>query len=148
VIETERVPTRPALNNKIWKHQSVSGLSEFESRSDTSPNLDPERHVSVTRVLGYRPTCDCNAGPSIPALVFDPFTGSGTTLQTARVLGRRWIGSELSEEYARQAEERIYKLPTWAQPKNNKKAFKPAVGQRQLFDGAQICAPAKPPVDS
>ncbi len=40
-------------------------------------------------------------------LVFDPFTGSGTTLAVAARLKRNWLGCELSEEYARRATERI-----------------------------------------
>jgi DNA modification methylase len=40
-------------------------------------------------------------------VVLDPFTGSGTTLTVAKKLGRRWIGTELSPEYARLASERI-----------------------------------------
>ena len=36
-------------------------------------------------------------------LVFDPFTGSGTTLAVAGRLGRRWSGCEMSEEYAEKA---------------------------------------------
>ncbi len=40
-------------------------------------------------------------------IVFDPFTGSGTTLAVAARLGRQWLGCELSEEYAAKATERI-----------------------------------------
>jgi DNA modification methylase len=40
-------------------------------------------------------------------LVFDPFTGSGTTLAVARRLGRRWLGCELSKDYAAKARKRI-----------------------------------------
>jgi site-specific DNA-methyltransferase (adenine-specific) len=40
-------------------------------------------------------------------LVFDPFTGSGTTLAVAHRLGRRWVGCELSEDYAARATDRI-----------------------------------------
>ena len=40
-------------------------------------------------------------------VVFDPFAGSGTTLAVAARLGRRWLGCELSEEYAAKADERI-----------------------------------------
>jgi site-specific DNA-methyltransferase (adenine-specific) len=40
-------------------------------------------------------------------LVFDPFTGSGTTLAVAKRLGRDWLGCELSEQYKRIALERI-----------------------------------------
>jgi DNA modification methylase len=43
-------------------------------------------------------------------LVFDPFMGSGTTALACEALGRRWIGSEISEEYAQAAIARIQKL--------------------------------------
>ncbi len=47
-------------------------------------------------------------------LVFDPFTGSGTTLAVANRLGRKWLGCELSEEYAKKALERIERAPNEA----------------------------------
>jgi site-specific DNA-methyltransferase (adenine-specific) len=40
-------------------------------------------------------------------LVLDPFAGSGTTLAVAKRLGRRWVGVELSKEYAEQARRRL-----------------------------------------
>jgi site-specific DNA-methyltransferase (adenine-specific) len=39
--------------------------------------------------------------------VFDPFTGSGTTLAVAKKLGRQFLGTELSEDYAKYATERL-----------------------------------------
>lgn len=50
---------------------------------------------------GFRPSCTCEAGPPVPATVFDPFLGSGTTAQVARALGRNCIGLDLSAEYLR-----------------------------------------------
>jgi site-specific DNA-methyltransferase (adenine-specific) len=40
-------------------------------------------------------------------LVLDPFTGSGTTLTVAKKLDRRFLGFELSPDYAQRAQERL-----------------------------------------
>jgi len=40
-------------------------------------------------------------------LVFDPFTGSGTTLAVAARLKRQWLGCEMSSDYAAKATARI-----------------------------------------
>jgi len=40
-------------------------------------------------------------------MVFDPFAGSGTTLVVAAMLNRRWLGCELSDDYARRALQRV-----------------------------------------
>ncbi len=40
-------------------------------------------------------------------LVYDPFTGSGTTLKMAHLQKRKWIGSEISKEYSDLAAKRI-----------------------------------------
>lgn len=55
---------------------------------------------------GWRPTCTHDAD-SVPCTVLDPFAGSGTTGVVARLLGRRFIGIELSPEYAAMARRRI-----------------------------------------
>ncbi len=44
-------------------------------------------------------------------LVLDPFAGSNTTGAVAEGLGRRWIGVELSREYAEDSQLRFSKLP-------------------------------------
>jgi site-specific DNA-methyltransferase (adenine-specific) len=40
-------------------------------------------------------------------LIYDCFMGSGTTAKVAQILDRQWVGSEISEEYVRIAEERL-----------------------------------------
>lgn len=40
-------------------------------------------------------------------IVLDPFAGSGTSCVAAEILGRRWIGIELSENYSKIARNRI-----------------------------------------
>jgi len=45
---------------------------------------------------------------SLPGdLVFDPFSGSGTTLKMAKFLNRNYLGSEISAEYCAIIEERL-----------------------------------------
>jgi site-specific DNA-methyltransferase (adenine-specific) len=40
-------------------------------------------------------------------LIYDPFTGSGTTAKMAVKLGRNWLGSEISSEYCEIANKRV-----------------------------------------
>jgi len=47
---------------------------------------------------------------NIGDLVYDPFMGSGTTAKMSLLNGRNYIGSEISSEYCKIAEERINKL--------------------------------------
>lgn len=129
VVETKRIPTRPGIDNKIWKHLEGDAVGQ---RSGSSPNLDPQRHIQVTNVLDHWPTCGCDASPPVPAVVLDCFGGSGTTAQAAQAMGRDWILCELNESYV--DHERINTLPKWA-INGTKKAKRVAVpNQRSLFD--------------
>jgi DNA modification methylase len=44
--------------------------------------------------------------PTRPAIVLDPFAGSGTTLMVAEDLGRWWIGVDICEDYLPQIQKR------------------------------------------
>jgi DNA modification methylase len=55
-------------------------------------------YANATTTTGWRPTCAHDADP-VPAIVLDPFAGSGTTLLVARQLGRIGLGFDLSEKY-------------------------------------------------
>lgn len=60
--------------------------------------------------LGWEPTCQCGRADVIPAVVLDPFLGTGTTAQVAIQHRRDWAGFELSEEYISLARERLASL--------------------------------------
>ena len=66
------------------------------------------KHSREHYTLGWQRTCECGTfEPPIPATVFDPFAGSGTTLQVARALGRNGVGLDLSLEYLQLARTRL-----------------------------------------
>ena len=48
--------------------------------------------------LGFPPACTHSAAP-VPAIVCDPFCGSGTTGAVAQRLGRSFVGLDLSYSY-------------------------------------------------
>lgn len=63
--------------------------------------------VAVTESVEWRPTCNCPVHEPVPAIILDPFFGSGTTGLVARRLGRRSVGLDLSFAYLKeQAKER------------------------------------------
>jgi DNA modification methylase len=54
---------------------------------------------------GWKSQCSCGTEP-VPAIVLDPFCGSGTTIQVARALGRHAIGLDISPLYRELADKR------------------------------------------
>jgi hypothetical protein len=73
-------------------------LRTKSGRQDTGRQYIPRKPVTV----GWEPNL-----PTVRrGIVFDPFTGTGTTGEVAIKLGRHFIGIELYDNYAEIAEER------------------------------------------
>ena len=70
-----------------------------------------DRWNLAVKTLGFRPTCRCPEHEPVPAVVLDPFAGTGTTLAVAQHLGRRSIGVEISAEYLAMAQKRLEAVP-------------------------------------
>jgi DNA modification methylase len=83
--------------------------------NNTPSKTDSTGWAPVLRATDlWRPTCACDAGDPVPCVVLDPFAGAGTVAMVAARLGRQSVGVELSPEYCRMAEERIYQdAPLW-----------------------------------
>jgi DNA modification methylase len=87
---------------RLEKAQASKGDAKVKGRSEGWwPN-----HRYEPSTLGWRPTCDHDAEP-VPAVVLDPFCGSGTVGAVARRFGRRFVGIDLSAPYLRLAQQRI-----------------------------------------
>jgi len=77
---------------------SGSGAVDDEPCSTCAGSGQTETRVWPESVL--------QAWPTRPAIVLDPFAGSGTTLKVAEDLGRWWIGIDICEQYSEQIRER------------------------------------------
>lgn len=83
----------------IWQYKTGWNLSYNEEFLKGHPAIFPEK-LAEDHILSWS-----NKGD----LVFDPFTGSGTTLKMAILNERNFIGSEISKEYCEIAQKRISK---------------------------------------
>ena len=67
-----------------------------DTRSLTKATFSMDIPTKAIKILSYKND-----------IILDPFAGSGTSLVAAEVLGRRWLGIELSPNYCKIAEERV-----------------------------------------
>lgn len=88
-------PKERKLNN-IFSY-NVGTSSSRDKIAFEHPAIFPEKLVEDQIITWTNP------GDTI----YDCFMGSGTTAKVAELLGRAWLGSEISEEYVRIAEERL-----------------------------------------
>jgi DNA modification methylase len=95
ILRPQDVPEGFQPEEDTWYFPRVAGT--FKERAKFHGCQMPEQ------LLGRIIRCSSNPGE----IVLDPFAGSGTTLVVAKKLGRQWLGFDLSEEYVRQATERI-----------------------------------------
>lgn len=95
VLRPQDIPDRMPPHADVWYFARVAGT--FSERAGWHGCQMPER------LLGRIIHVSSNPGD----VVLDPFAGSGSTLVTAKKLGRQWVGFELSDEYARNAEKRL-----------------------------------------
>jgi len=93
------------LPHDVWTFSRVCGT--FKEREGWHPCQMPVD-------LLERIVLACSAPGEV---VLDPFAGSGTTLVAAAKHERRWVGVELSKDYARQATRRVAEeMPAAALP--------------------------------
>ncbi len=93
VVQSVRVPTRPGLACKVDKTSLAY--------------RDPARHITIRHTQNWEPICRCGSDETTPAVVLDPFAGSGTTALVARMHGRDFVGIEINPEYCEIARARV-----------------------------------------
>jgi DNA modification methylase len=87
--QRDHARTRRGSGKPGWHHDD----------GQPTPRVGPWREYHLD---GWRPP------PTRPAVVLDPFCGTGTTVMVARALGRHAIGVDLSADYCQLARWRIH----------------------------------------
>jgi len=95
---------KPTDNNKIGeelqsKHAQLSSIWRFSPERD-NPHPAPFPITLPTRII----TSILNENEG---LVLDPYCGSGTTLVAAKLLNKKYVGIDISQEYIEYAENRL-----------------------------------------
>ena len=99
IYNDRRANPKGKMPNDVWDEFSrVCGT--FKERQGWHPCQMPESLLTRIIVASSNPG-DC---------VLDPFSGSGTTAAVAYQLGRDYLGIDVSEEYVRNANERLEDL--------------------------------------
>jgi len=83
--------------NNIWRYVNGGGFASKDKIAHKHPAIFPEELVK-DHLLTWTEEGD---------LVYDPFIGSGTVAKMCILLGRDYIGSEISQEYVDICNERI-----------------------------------------
>jgi hypothetical protein len=129
VVHRERVQTRSGLDAVRGSNDgsviAMSGGSGFGQRAETA--------VAIT---GEACACPDTTAATRPAVVLDPFSGTGTTALVADVLGRRGIGVDMSTDYCRLAAWRTTDPGQRAAALEVEKPPAEHVGQLDLFSVA------------
>jgi site-specific DNA-methyltransferase (adenine-specific) len=95
ILRPQDVPDGFVPDQDTWYFPRVCGT--FKERAGWHGCQMPEQ------LLGRIIRACSNEGE----VVLDPFAGSGTTLVTAKKLGRKWLGFEISPNYAAQTQARL-----------------------------------------
>jgi site-specific DNA-methyltransferase (adenine-specific) len=95
ILRPQDAPDSFRAEEDTWYFARVAGT--FKEREGFHGCQMPEQ------LLGRIIRCCSNPGE----IVLDPFGGSGTSLVVAKKLGRRWLGFELSEDYASRIQARL-----------------------------------------
>ncbi len=115
-------------------------LGQIGGRSWHGDGTDPKRALGVAAadrnraITGYACACPQPTAPTRPAVVLDPFCGTGTTMLVASAYGRIGIGVDRSADYCRLAKWRTADPGERARALEVPKPPKQLDGQGELFE--------------
>lgn len=93
------------IGRQIKAERKVSNIFSYNVGTSSSSDKVAFNHPAIfpEKLVEHQVRTWTNEGD----LIYDCFMGSGTTAKVALQLNRRWLGSEISADYVRIAEERL-----------------------------------------
>ena len=114
---------------KASKKEKNIGMDESKTEKNGHPTVKPVKLMTYLITMGSREG----------DVVLDPFCGSGTTCMAAKMLGRNYVGIELSPEYREIAMKRIDSVkPSGGERKANTDINGPIIENLKLIVGQQL----------
>lgn len=106
VVERGSQPAEPAHRgaNRLAPGKAGNGTLGFRASKLSGQEWNAHRAANPDRITGEACACPEPTAATRPAVVLDPFGGTGTTAMVARALGRVGISVDLSADYCRLAQ--------------------------------------------
>ncbi len=102
IIEWHDYPDDPAIRGGSYQQSTHNRMHELSKRKGEPKG----RKFPV--LMGWQPSCRCNAGDPVPCRVLDPFAGSGTTGIVCERFNRDAVLIDLNPDFVAIARERIH----------------------------------------
>ncbi len=102
-VATPTGPSAWTLMGKTGRDATVGGMPGAPNHARTATGAVPSYPVRVRTITGEACACPDPSAPTRPAVVLDPFGGTGTTALVAHALGRHGISIDMSADYCRLA---------------------------------------------
>ena len=110
VVDVEYAPAAARGGNAaINRNRPIKMDAGAEVTSELNRQI-LDKHTTIT---GYACACDDTSAPTRPAVILDPFGGTGTVAMVARALGRFGVSMDLSADYLRLAPWRVFESRHW-----------------------------------
>ena len=103
VVAKEYTPAG-GVGNESYRRDMDDARDDLVAGRPKFQEMPLGRADMTATITGYACACPDTTAPTRPAVVLDPFCGTGTTPAVAHALGRHGIGIDLSADYLRLAD--------------------------------------------
>lgn len=113
-LECQQPRTTVSVRERDKKYGTGDAKHNGRDWSSSSNHRKDRVYKTTTKISGYACACDNTKAPTRPAVVLDPFGGTGTVAMVARALGRHGLHVDLSKDYLKLAKWRVFESGQWA----------------------------------